>query len=811
MLNVFQLADNDQSIYYLGQIFGNVGFSLSGTGPALLSQLFKVFNTIMLVVAVIIVTYVSVVGVMKTAAEGEVLGKGWSTLWVPLRTVFGIAALMPTTTGYCAAQVIIMWFIVQGIGAADTVWSAALKYFAAGGGVMSASVPKPTDITGQGANIWTQIMQNLICQSVVTKFYQNKADAVATTQLQPQTSGAPIVYTFGNASSGTPGAAAECGTLTLPVDGTMYQVTYNGQVINGPAGVPITFPDGGPTVTPPTESGGVTMVQTGFPGRQAGLLQAYQTALPTLETIADYYVKQIIDDPNCWDPCPNPGSSCQYFDKWNGMSNMQDKCFFGPTAQGTDMGSIAWNAVLSMSGSNFLMDVTKLFAGEANNYAVAKVQATTSTVSGTSMSAVDSMYQKAQVNGWIYAGAYYYMLAGTSNSLQDTYTGFLNASIIKLFATDGPDFKEGSVVNDPQKIIMQYAPYLTKQASNALATTLGTGGGLSVGSEGAGPDTPSGVIAGSTKSTENQWRNAIAPGGGNPLARMQSFGHNVLLAADILCITFFSVSVIAGLAAGNIVELGFSVNPFYQAVYQGLNMLTTAVFFLVAYMITIGGILGVYMPLIPYVLFSLGAISWMIIVVEAMVAGPIIAIGVLSPGGQGSEIFGRADPAVFMTLSIMLRPTLMLFGMFAAMLLAGVVVNFINSAFFNVVNSFNPSGFNGMFETFIYIIAYCGLVITALNKCFELIYHVPDRVLHWIGQQGGSTAADQQALGEIKGKVSAGGEAGAGAGRGVGGRAASEAATRSDMSKSGSLGKGDRESELENKRKNARGGGPEVS
>jgi conjugal transfer/type IV secretion protein DotA/TraY len=806
MINVFQLADNDQSIYYLGQIFGNVGFALSGTGPALLSQLFKVFNTIMLVVAVIIVTYVSVIGVMKTAAEGEVLGKGWSTLWVPLRTVAGIAALMPTTTGYCAAQVIIMWFIVQGIGAADTLWTAAVKYFASGGGIMSAPPPSPTDITGAANNIWTTAMQNLICQSTATKFFPQNENASAHTRITSQAPGQNIVFSFGNNNAATTDlAAAECGTLILPPDGTTtYTVTHNGEDKNTTGGS-VTFSDG-TTVSVPSSSypNGVSVSQaSGAPGRQAGLLTAYQTAFPTLEVIADFYVKSVIDDPKCWTVCPNPGS-CQYFGKWAGMnSNNFDNCFFGPVSKNSPLGaqgSTAWNAVLTMAGSNFLLDVTKLFTGEASNYASTYQESNMQSVSGTSMSNVDEKYQKAQVNGWVYAGSYYYMLSGRSNSAQDSYIQFLNASKITLFdVTTAPDFKNLEDV-DPPMPILKNSSFLTSRAADALnASTSASGGGLLLG---AGQGGPSGALSASGAGIEKMWMNAISPGSGSPVAKIQSFGHNLLLAADILCITFFGTSIVLGFLTGNIIELGFSVNPFYGAVLQGLSLLTTALFFLVAYMVTIGGILGVYVPLIPFVLFMMGVIGWMIVAIEAVIAGPIVAIGLLSPGGQ-HEIFSRAEPAIFLTLNLMLRPTLMLLGMFAAMLLSGVVVTFINSVFFSVVSSFNgtESGgytYSGMFETFIYIVAYVGLIVTALNKCFELIHHVPDRALHWIGHQAAS-AGEQQALGEVKGKVAAGGEAGAGAGKATGGQVAGQAQAHGKAQEEGGLSKGAKQKALDDK------------
>jgi hypothetical protein len=777
MINVFQLADNDQSIYYLGQIFGNVGTALSGTGPALLSQMFKVFNTIMLAIAVIIVVYVSVIGVMKTAAEGEVLGKGWSTLWVPLRTVFGVAILMPTTTGYCAAQVIIMWFIVQGVGAADMVWSTAINYFGQGGSAFAAPPPNPTDISNGATTIWTNVMQNLICQSTVTKFSQDNESAVA--QTQRSTPNGQIVYSFGNASSSASGAATECGTLTLPPDGEqIYQVSYNGEIqsITVVPGQTQSVSIGGlPPFQVPSDSypDNVTVIKsgTGSKGRQEGLDRAYQTALPTLEIIADYYVKQVIDDTNCWNqPCTPGVTACNYFNKWTGFTPNNDTCFYGPTT-GDNQGYIAWDAVLQMAGSNYLLDVTKIFTGEAGNYAVNAAMEESTAVQGTSVTSnISPDLQKAQVNGWVYAGAYYYSLAGASNTTQDKYTDFIMASKIVLFNNqdpNAPDFKD-LTSSDPQILITNNSKFLTTQAANALDTTLSMGGGMH--STSAGQTSSS--LRDVSDTTMTQWMNLIAPGTGNPVARIQSFGHNILLAADLFVAVFFGTSMLAAALGGNYIALGFSVNYGYQMALQALSMLTTASFFLVAYMITVGGLMGVYVPLIPFVLFSMGVIGWMIVVIEAMIAGPIIALGILSPGGQ-NEVFSQGAASIMLTLNLMLRPTLMVFGMFSAMLLSYVAVKFINSAFYNVVGSFTSSP--GMFETFLFIVAYVGLIIVALNKCFELIHHVPDRTLHWIGHQGGAGAGEAQAAQELKGKVSAGGEAGAGAGRGAGGAASGAA------------------------------------
>src|SRR3990167_10251270 len=125
----FTPAAGDQSKVFLGSIFGNMGALLPIAEKNLLGTLLSTLNTIVLAVAVLIVIYVTIVGVIKTAHEGEPLGKQWSTLWLPLRMVIGIAALIPSTTGYSFLQIIIMWIIVQGVGAADSIWATTLKYY----------------------------------------------------------------------------------------------------------------------------------------------------------------------------------------------------------------------------------------------------------------------------------------------------------------------------------------------------------------------------------------------------------------------------------------------------------------------------------------------------------------------------------------------------------------------------------------------------------------------------------------------------------------------------------------------------------
>src|SRR5580698_1045403 len=130
MINPFQYGPNDASIGYLNQIFGSMnGVIPGGAGSvSLMGTMFKTFNSVILAIGALMVLYVTIVGVVQTAHEGEFMGQKWKSIWIPLRVVFGIVALVPTGSGFSGIQIVMMWVIIQGIGAADTLWNTVLSY-----------------------------------------------------------------------------------------------------------------------------------------------------------------------------------------------------------------------------------------------------------------------------------------------------------------------------------------------------------------------------------------------------------------------------------------------------------------------------------------------------------------------------------------------------------------------------------------------------------------------------------------------------------------------------------------------------------
>jgi defect-in-organelle-trafficking protein DotA len=139
----FAPPPTDYSYLLLSTIFGVVDGVLHGTGSQVMGKMFGVFNAAVLFLAGIVISYTLFTSIMNTAQDGEVMGRSMSSIWIPMRSILGIALLLPKATGYSVIQIMVMWIVVMGVGAADKVWDTVLDYLQ-GGGVLVISSGAPS-------------------------------------------------------------------------------------------------------------------------------------------------------------------------------------------------------------------------------------------------------------------------------------------------------------------------------------------------------------------------------------------------------------------------------------------------------------------------------------------------------------------------------------------------------------------------------------------------------------------------------------------------------------------------------------------
>ncbi len=141
--NIFTPEAGDKSMVVMGAIFGGLGVFAGGADPFIDGIL--AFNSAVLTIGGVLVSYTILIGTIGTAHDGEMLGKKFSSAWVPIRTAAGTALVLPVIGGgYCIMQAIVAWLIVQGIGLADVVWgkfanTTDMKFLSSSGTISSTA------------------------------------------------------------------------------------------------------------------------------------------------------------------------------------------------------------------------------------------------------------------------------------------------------------------------------------------------------------------------------------------------------------------------------------------------------------------------------------------------------------------------------------------------------------------------------------------------------------------------------------------------------------------------------------------------
>lgn len=121
-------ASDDMSIAFINQIFGQLVQTVAGGaggGMDAFGSSIGTFNGAILTVGGILAAYTILAGTLGTAHDGEMLGKKFSSVWIPVRYSLGTALVLPILPGgYCVMQALVMWIILQGVAIGNLAWSA---------------------------------------------------------------------------------------------------------------------------------------------------------------------------------------------------------------------------------------------------------------------------------------------------------------------------------------------------------------------------------------------------------------------------------------------------------------------------------------------------------------------------------------------------------------------------------------------------------------------------------------------------------------------------------------------------------------
>ncbi|HHN9604606.1 TPA: DotA/TraY family protein, partial [Escherichia coli] len=180
-----------------------------------------ILNSAVLLVGGILAAYTLIAGTMSTAHDGEMLGKKWSSMWLPVRTALGTAMILPAAGGFCAAQVMVLWMINQGVGLADTVWNTYASNPSDGAVITTSASYQELDRIAKTAFI------NNVCMLKAGELWKKSAAADPFPHVTPAFEMTPekgpylYTYSYGARNAGNDMnknllvSKAACGSITL--------------------------------------------------------------------------------------------------------------------------------------------------------------------------------------------------------------------------------------------------------------------------------------------------------------------------------------------------------------------------------------------------------------------------------------------------------------------------------------------------------------------------------------------------------------------------------------------------------------------
>jgi conjugal transfer/type IV secretion protein DotA/TraY len=233
----FDPPDTDVSMKVLNALFGGLGVFGTAGGSDALGAVMQIFNSAVLIIGGILASYTVLAGTLGTAHDGEMLGKKFSSVWIPIRYSLGTALVLPVINGqYAIMNWIVGWLLVQGAGLADTIWS---KYMSSSNiqSQMTVGITEPS-ASALGWNVFSSLAcmrgfeyltkatdtgGNNSAGDVDSIVVPNGALKVAITTVSGANN---IVYQFGMPDGNGSFTTTSCGTMTVKAWERQHQVRY---------------------------------------------------------------------------------------------------------------------------------------------------------------------------------------------------------------------------------------------------------------------------------------------------------------------------------------------------------------------------------------------------------------------------------------------------------------------------------------------------------------------------------------------------------------------------------------------------------
>lgn len=222
----------------------------------------------------------------------------------------------------------------------------------------------------------------------------------------------------------------------------------------------------------------------------------------------------------------------------------------------------------------------------------------------------------------------------------------------------------------------------------------------------------------------------------DPVMRVKNVGDWMVTGAEAaIAVRVASIPILAGVKDGALASsvpgsaaVGGIAAGVLSFVEETWKAITPSM-----YTILYGGyFLSIWIPSVPYYIFGIGVVGWMIFVVEMMAAGVLWAAAHTTPTREDSFI-GSQTQGYLLVMSGFFRPALMVLGLVASQAVINPIVHFVNESFVANFRSIQATSTTGLFSLAGFVLVYCFIMLAAFMLVFSLPQSLPDRILRWIG------------------------------------------------------------------------------
>ncbi|MBE5212575.1 DotA/TraY family protein [Pectobacterium sp. A535-S3-A17] len=681
--DLFTVPETDKSkLWFLDVLFPD------DLAQSPLAKTMTILNSAVLLVGGILAAYTLIAGTMSTAHDGEMLGKKWSSMWLPVRTALGTAMILPAAGGFCAAQVMVLWMINQGIGLADTVWNTYAANPSDGAVITTSASYQELDRIAKTAFI------NNVCMLKAGELWNKSAANDLFPHVTPQFSmtsekGQYLYrYNYGANNAGNDMnknllvSKAACGSITLtdPEAKAAYDEQAKAQAQAAIA------------------AGGMYMayMPQDIKTNISGIVESHNTAFIALNNSMKLLAEQYVADNNIDIQNGINGATANYVS----VIDSAVRAAFSTGDQWDDFKENVQKDGWFMAGawSMKLIRVQDAINGAAHNLPVAG--------------------QATMEYGDIFDNSLNAIMAKVSQDMARSTTASRYANGIdaqnRTEANTSGKSGSGPKTDDAGKIVSSLQSEANKSISGAMAGFLSSSviNGRKQGK----------IVAFSTDTTAANLQ-AI-----NPLLAVKGLGDTISAAGW----TLLGSSAVVGAGLG-------AWTSWTSSWVSGAFGAMGVVMPLVVPLWIAGDTLAVVIPMLPYVMWFGVCVGWMILCLEAMVAAPLWVITHLHPDGDG--VVGRGGAGYGLVLSLTMRPALMITGLIAAYTMLPILGGIVNETFSGAFGMMSANAGIGIIESLALIAVYIAMMFTVVKKSLSLIHVIPDEIMKWLGVNSGQSMA----------------------------------------------------------------------